>query len=182
MDILLWRSAETVKADDDADSLKTPLSERGRKQAKHLAAWLNEHQPEGLRVFASPAMATVEMARLVSRAAVVDRRLGPDASPGDLLAVAGWPHEHPAVLVIGHQPALGGLAALLLAGQEAPWTVKKGALWWFSNRSRAGESQTVLRGVLAPDLVRGGAAREAVMEAGSQDLAPAVLRSALAAA
>ncbi|TLS19384.1 MAG: histidine phosphatase family protein, partial [Betaproteobacteria bacterium] len=42
-------------------------------------------------------------------------------------------------------------AALLLSGQEAPWTVKKGAVWWFSNRVRAGETQTVLKGVISTD-------------------------------
>ena len=44
------------------------------------------------------------------------------------------------------------MAALLLAGVEADWTIKKGALWWFSNRVREGETQTVLRAVVPPDL------------------------------
>ena len=35
-----------------------------------------------------------------------------------------------------------------LAGQEAEWTIKKGAVWWFSNRVRVGEAQTVLRAVV----------------------------------
>jgi phosphohistidine phosphatase len=163
MDLLLWRSAETVKLDEAeaTDSLKTPLSERGRKQAMRVASWLHEHASKELKVFASPAMATIEMAKAVSRHATVDRRLGPDAGAGDLLSAVGWPHDHPAVLVIAHQPALGGLASLLLAGAEAPWTIKKGALWWFSNRTRAGESQTVLRAVLSPDLIKSGAARSA---------------------
>ena len=57
-----------------------------------------------------------------------------------------------AVLVVGHQPTLGQTAALLLSGSEAPWTIKKGALWWFTNRTRLGETQTVLRSVMAADL------------------------------
>src|SRR5262245_44148404 len=124
MDLLLWRSAETEKAGEADGQLKTPLNERGRKQARRIAAWLDGRCPNGLQVFASPAQATVEMARLVDRKARIDRRLGPDAGPGDLLAATGWPDAHPAVLVIGHQPALGALAALLLAGQEAPWSIK----------------------------------------------------------
>ncbi|HAY08552.1 MAG TPA: histidine phosphatase family protein, partial [Thauera sp.] len=35
--------------------------------------------------------------------------------------------------------------------QEADWTIKKGALWWFTNRVREGESQTVLRAVIPSD-------------------------------
>ncbi|MBI5792167.1 MAG: histidine phosphatase family protein, partial [Rhodocyclales bacterium] len=53
----------------------------------------------------------------------------------------------------GHQPTLGRVAALLLGGAEDDWTVKKGAVWWFSNRTREGETQTVLRGVISPDLL-----------------------------
>ena len=45
-----------------------------------------------------------------------------------------------------------GLCALLLAGSEADWTIKKGALWWFTNRVREGETQTVLRAVIPSEL------------------------------
>ena len=37
---------------------------------------------------------------------------------------------------------------ITLAGAEADWTIKKGALWWFTNRVREGETQTVLRAVI----------------------------------
>ena len=42
---------------------------------------------------------------------------------------------------------------LLLAGHEAEWTIKKGALWWLSNRVRRGETQTVLRAVIPAELL-----------------------------
>ena len=58
-----------------------------------------------------------------------------------------------AVLIVGHQPSLGRLASLLLAGHEAEWTIKKGALWWFTNRVREGETQTVLRAVIPAELL-----------------------------
>ncbi|HRM71144.1 MAG TPA: histidine phosphatase family protein, partial [Thauera phenylacetica] len=35
---------------------------------------------------------------------------------------------------------------------EADWTIKKGALWWFTNRVREGETQTVLRAVIPSEL------------------------------
>jgi len=57
------------------------------------------------------------------------------------------------VIVVGHQPDLGRVAAVLLAGAVAEWSVKKGGLWWLSNRERAGEAQVVVRAVLAPDLL-----------------------------
>ena len=86
-----------------------------------------------------------------------DKRLGTDSDVSTLLAAVNWPEGgkdakgNNAVLVVGHQPTLGQTAALLLSGEEAYWSIKKGALWWFSNRTRQGESQTVLRAVTPPD-------------------------------
>ena len=80
-------------------------------------------------------------------------RLAPGAAPTDILEAAGWPAHKSAVVVVGHQPDLGRAIAVLLAGAEAEWSVKKGGLWWLSNRERGGESQVVVRAVLAPDLL-----------------------------
>ena len=57
------------------------------------------------------------------------------------------------MVVVGHQPTLGRVAALLLTGDAADWSVRKGALWWFTYRIRNGNTETVLRAVIAPDLV-----------------------------
>jgi len=78
-----------------------------------------------------------------------EKRIGVHANVGDILAAAGWPKRNGAVLVVGHQPTLGQVAAQLLAGEPAGWAVKKGALWWFS--CRAGEID--LRAVISPDLL-----------------------------
>jgi phosphohistidine phosphatase len=45
------------------------------------------------------------------------------------------------------------LAALLLSGEQAEWSVKKGSLWWLSGRVREDQSQTVLRTVINPDFL-----------------------------
>jgi phosphohistidine phosphatase len=55
------------------------------------------------------------------------------------------------VLIVGHQPTLGAVAAFLLSGEEAYWSVKKGAVWWLTNRDRGGASAVVLRVVIGPD-------------------------------
>jgi phosphohistidine phosphatase len=38
-----------------------------------------------------------------------------------------------------------------MTGKTNPWSMKKGAVWWFSRRED--EDQTVLRLVIAPDQV-----------------------------
>ena len=68
----------------------------------------------------------------------------------DLLGAADWPDHPGAIILVSHQPALGRLASLLLAGTEADWTIKKAGVWWFSNRVRHDETQTILRAVHNP--------------------------------
>jgi phosphohistidine phosphatase len=41
----------------------------------------------------------------------------------------------------------------LLAGHESEWSIKKGALWWLSNRVRRDETQTVLRAMIPVELL-----------------------------
>lgn len=149
MDLLLWRHAEA--ADGLPDSTRE-LTERGHKQARKLAQWLLERQPKRLRILCSPTLRTRQTASAFSEDFQITPALGPEESVAGILAAIGWPDAGGACLLVGHQPSLGRLAALLLAGQEADWTIKKGALWWFSNRVREGETQTILRCVVPADL------------------------------
>ena len=152
MDLLLWRHAE---AEDGFPDLKRKLTARGEKQAQQMAEWITRNAPKNLRVIASPALRCQQTAKALGLPFETDKRLGTDSDVPALLAAIGWPDGsgkgHSAILVVGHQPTLGQTAALLLSGEEAGWSVKKGAVWWFSKRTRQGESQTVLRAVLAPD-------------------------------
>ncbi len=150
MDLLLWRHAE---AEDGEDDLKRRLTVRGEKQARLMAAWIRDHQPKDLRIIVSPAMRTQQTAEALKLPFETQRKIGPDACVSELIAASGWPAGSGAVLIVGHQPSLGRMASLLLAGHEAEWTIKKGALWWLSNRVRRGETQTVLRAVIPAELL-----------------------------
>ncbi len=142
MDLILWRHAEAEVGSDD---LARCLTVRGAKQARQMAAWLKPRLPKHTRILVSPAVRTQQTADALELPYETSRKLAPDTSVYDLLSAAGWPDSRQTILIVGHQPTLGQLAALLLSGQEAPWTVKKGAVWWFSNRVRQGETQTILK-------------------------------------
>lgn len=154
MDLLLWRHAEAVDGMPDATR---QLTVRGEKQAKQVARWLRERLPKNSHIVVSPASRAQQTAQALDLPFETNAKVGTGAGVADVLATVGWPDgggdRGGAVLVVGHQPTLGRLAALLLSGQEADWTIKKGALWWFTNRVRGGETQTVLRAVVGPDLV-----------------------------
>lgn len=148
MDLLLWRHAEAVEGSPDG---ARELSARGREQARRMARWLDEHHPKALRILVSPTTRTRQTALAFTRDFEIVPSIGPEAGVADLIAAARWPEGRGACLIVGHQPTLGRLAALLLCGAEADWTIKKGALWWFNNRVREGEPQTVLRAAIPTD-------------------------------
>jgi len=150
MELLLWRHAEAEDGDDD---MKRRLTERGEKQARMMASWVRERQPKDLRIIVSPSVRTQQTAEALKLPFETLRKIGPDACVSELIAASGWPAARGSVLIIGHQPSLGRMASLLLAGQESEWSIKKGALWWLSNRVRRGETQTVLRAAIPVEML-----------------------------
>jgi phosphohistidine phosphatase len=149
MDLILWRHAE---AEDDAPDRERKLTDKGRRQAEKVAAWLNERLPDDARILASPTARTQETAAMLKRPFDTVAAIGPGASWAAIIEAAGWPDHSGATVIVGHQPVLGEVAAQLLAGQVSSWSVKKGALWWFTHRGRDGTGIT-LRAVIGPDLV-----------------------------
>ena len=150
MDLILWRHADAAPG---ARDLERKLTAKGRKQASRVAAWLASRLPSRYTMLVSPARRARETADALGAHYKIVERLAPGAAPGDILEASGWPSHKGAVIVVGHQPDLGRVAALLVSGAKGDWSVKKGSLWWLSNRERGGESEVVVRAVLAPDLI-----------------------------
>lgn len=158
MNLILWRHAEAEDLPDalsisrSAD-LQRPLTRRGRKQAEASAAWLRAHLPADFRVVSSPALRTRETAGALSGNVEILDDLAPGADVGAVLAAIDWPQGHEHTVVVGHQPWIGRLVSLLMAGQEMNWSVKKSGIWWLAGRTRESEAQVVLRTVIQPDLL-----------------------------
>ena len=151
MDLVLWRHAEAEPGEPD---LGRRLTSKGLKQAERIAAWLEPRLPDTTRILVSPAARTQQTALALGRKFRTVDEIAPGASAASLLAAAGWPDAREPVLVVGHQPTLGEVAALLLAGDaSASWSVRKGAVWWLYNRARDGGSAVVLKVAIGPDLV-----------------------------
>lgn len=150
MDLILWRHAE---AEEGMPDLERKLTKRGLKDAQCVAKWLAPHLPENFRILASPAVRTRQTAETLQLPFTILEALVPGATVADILNTAGWPDNESAVIVVGHQPVLGRVAAWLLAGVEADWSIKKADIWWMNYRIRGGEHQTVLRAVISPDLL-----------------------------
>ena len=153
MDLILWRHAEALEAEDGSEDLERALTARGERQAARMAHWLNQHLPATTRVLVSPARRCQQTAAALERKFKTVAALAPDGTAPSLLAAARWPDAKEPVLVVGHQPTLGFVAAYLMAGVVQPWAVKKGALWWLRRRDREGDDATVLVTVRGPENV-----------------------------
>ncbi len=151
MELILWRHADAV---DGAPDAARKLTAKGMKQAQDVARWLRPRLPKRTRILVSPAERTRQTAKALAEEFEIVDDLAPGASPAAVLAAAGWPEHEGAVLVVGHQPTLGLLASLLIAGEPMPWSIKKGGVWWLSYRERDAEAQVVLRAVVSPDLLQ----------------------------
>jgi phosphohistidine phosphatase len=147
MDLILWRHAE---AEEGGADLERELTAKGRKQAERVAQWLLQRLPGKFTVVSSPAARARQTAEALSTKFRTAKDLAPGAQVKDIIEAANWPDHKGAVVLVGHQPDLGRAAAYFVSGQEGEWRIKKGGLWWVSNKNSDG---LIVRAVVSPDLL-----------------------------
>jgi phosphohistidine phosphatase len=148
MDLILWRHAEAV---DGTPDHARELTAKGIKQAGKVAAFLHQHLPDDHRILVSPAIRTQQTVAVLTNHFTLAPTIAPGASAHAVLQAARWPDAGGTVLVVGHQPTLGEVAAQLLGCEGSSLSIKKGSLWWFSRRE--GSEQVTLRLVITPDFL-----------------------------
>lgn len=152
MELILWRHAEAEPGSFDKPDEARELTEKGRKQARKMAEWLNRNLPDDCKVLCSPAVRTVQTVEALGRKFTTDRALAPDVSADSILRAAGWPDGDGTVLVVGHQPTLGHVAALLIAGKQKEWHLRKGSICWIASKADEEGDLTYIKVVLGADL------------------------------
>jgi phosphohistidine phosphatase len=145
MDLILWRHAE---AEDGGPDAARKLTKHGREQARRVAAWLQPRLPKRCEILVSPAQRAQETASALGLRFATAAEVGTSAVAADLIAAVNWPHGSGTVLVVGHQPTLGRVAATLMTGTESDWHFAKGSVWWL----RHADGGTRLFAVLHPKL------------------------------
>ncbi|MGC2166226.1 MAG: phosphohistidine phosphatase SixA [Gallionella sp.] len=150
MDLLLWRHAEAKEGSPDHIRELTP---KGFKQAEKVANFLRQHLPADSRILVSPTVRTRQTVSALTDQFSLVPTIAPGAAAAEVLSAAGWPDSAGTVLVVGHQPTLGSVAAQLLECDSYSLSVKKGALWWFSHRESDGAARATLRLVISPDFL-----------------------------
>jgi len=151
MDLILWRHAEAHVEREGQSDLERALTSKGERQAQRMADWLNQRISHSTRILVSPAVRAQQTANALGRTFKTVEALAPDATVEALLKEVRWPDASAPVLVVGHQPTLGLVAAHLLADQALPWAIKKASVWWLRHRDKEGIAQVLLQAVQSPD-------------------------------
>ncbi len=120
MRLYLVRHAEAAPGEPDELRRLTP---QGREQARALGQKLGADGAQPGTILTSPLLRAREtggeLARALDATTEPDDRLAPGASPDDVrAAVAGRGDE---IVVVGHQPDCGRIAAALTCGPEPPF-------------------------------------------------------------
>ncbi len=136
--IILWRHAEAEQADfelGEQDNARQ-ITVKGKRQAKRMAQWLKQHLPKNTLLACSPALRAVQTADALQYKMQLDSALLPSANLFDVLNALKQYQEHKNILIVGHQPWLGELAAYLFEqnanniANVQSMSIKKGAVWW----------------------------------------------------
>lgn len=121
-DLILLRHAHADQATADQDDVDRPLSAEGTAEADAAGRWLLEQKLTPDRVLCSPSRRTREtLERVLAVIGTVDQRLEAsiyDASSGTLAALADAHRDVERLMIIGHNPGLEQLAALMHSGQS----------------------------------------------------------------
>jgi phosphohistidine phosphatase len=150
MELILWRHAEAEEGEPD---IERALTAKGQKQARRMAEWLDAQLPDGCKILVSPAVRTLQTVEPLGRKFKVSPQLAPGAGPQDVLRAVNWPNGKETVMVVGHQPTLGQVAALLIGGKATPWDIKKASAWWIVQRDPQDPDSIYLKAVMSPELI-----------------------------
>jgi len=155
-ELILLRHAHADPASAGMSDFDRALSATGLAEAASAGQWLREHALVPDRVLCSPARRARETLEVVlEQVGYVDQRLDPgmyEASAGQLVALIDAHLDADRVLLVGHNPGLERLAALLHSGQSSdyrgmppagialltlmngdtlePGSARLGAFWW----------------------------------------------------
>ncbi|MFV2029917.1 SixA phosphatase family protein [Neisseria sp. S1] len=154
MDLILWRYAEAEYGPPD---LERRLTDKGCKQAKQMAAWLNRHLPPNYQLWASQAERSRQTASYLREDYLSLSRLNPETDARTLPRLLESIHNDETVVIVGHQPWLGELTAFLFNGDWSDkqyWSYKKGGFWWLQIKAtEEGGYNVKLKAALTPSVL-----------------------------
>ena len=155
-ELILLRHAHAEPAAPGQADLDRPLSAEGLAEAESAGRWIKDNGWVPDCVLCSPSRRTREtLEAVLGEVGYIDQRIEPSiyvATPGGLIALADAHRDVGRLMLVGHNPGLERLAALLHSGQSGdsrgmppggvavltmpndvalePGIARLGAFWW----------------------------------------------------
>ena len=124
-ELILLRHAHAEPAANGQADIDRPLSPHGLAEAEAAGRWLLEQKLIPDRVLCSPARRSREtLEAVLERTGYVEQRLEEriyEAAPGTLAGLLDEHREVERLLVVGHNPGLEQLVALMHSGQTGDY-------------------------------------------------------------
>ena len=123
-DLILLRHAHAEPPAPGQADAQRPLSAVGLAEATAAGQWLREHGLLPGRVLCSPAVRASQTLAALGALGCEDVREEPsiyEADPGTLAALADTHRDAERLMIVGHNPGLEQLAALLHSGQTGDY-------------------------------------------------------------
>ena len=124
-ELILLRHAHAEPAANGQADIDRPLSPHGLAEAEAAGRWLQENNLVPDRVLCSPSRRTREtLEAVLELTGYVEQRLDEriyEAMPGTLAALIDEHREVERLLVVGHNPGLEQLVALMHSGQSGDY-------------------------------------------------------------
>ena len=124
-ELILLRHAHAEPAENGLADIDRPLSPHGLAEAEAAGRWLLEQRLVPDRVLCSPARRTREtLEAVLALTGYVEQRLDErvyEATPGTLAALVDEHREVERLLLVGHNPGLEQLVALMSSGQSGDY-------------------------------------------------------------
>ena len=122
-ELILPRHAEAQPATPGGDDTVRRLSGRGEQEARAAGAWLKAHGVRPDRVLCSPSERTCATANLALSTfnSVPTTQMASEiynATPGELLALLDQHGDANTLMLVGHNPGIERLVALLVEGRS----------------------------------------------------------------
>lgn len=133
MILYVMRHAEAVEGSDTLQDEWRYLTDRGRTAAEKTCAAIAKIGPKPRLTITSPLARAVQTAEIAARKAcrknevVTSGLLLPGAGTGELVTHLKSCKDAKRVMVVGHEPQLGSLVAVLLGREDGTISLKKGA-------------------------------------------------------
>ena len=123
-ELIVLRHAHADGASAGQDDLQRSLSSTGRQEAQDAGDWLRGQSLQPDRVLCSPSARTREtLAALgdIGGGEVREEASIYEASVGDLIALVDAHRDANRLMIVGHNPGLEQLAALMYSGQSGDY-------------------------------------------------------------